>query len=296
MDDKVSVIGLGFMGTALAEAFLRKSLTVTVWNRTPSRCNQLGAKGARIASTLEAAVSASDVVIVCVSNYAATDELFRTGEVSAALNGKTLIQLSSGTPKEARDTAAWAREIGAQYLDGAILGYPSHIGTAMAQILISGSAEVFARQKELLEILGTPMFVGVSAGAAAALDCAALVSSLTAMIGMIHGIALCESEGVEPDRLVGMVNAFLPRRAELNREMAERIRTQNYDNPQAALKTWAGVARHFVHIAQENRLAEDVPRFIAELLDRAVSEGLGEQEISSLVKIIRGNEAIHANR
>lgn len=288
--ENVSVVGLGLMGTALAEAFLRKPLTVTVWNRTSSRCNPLEAKGAQVASTVEAALSASEVVIFCVSNYAAANELLRASGVSAAFNGKTLIQLSSGTPKEARDTASWAREIGVQYLDGAILAYPSHIGSAAAQILISGSPEVFRQHKELLEILGTPAYVGLSPGAAAALDCAGLISSMTSMIGLIHGIALCESESVETEHLVSMVNAFLPMRAELNREMAERIRTGKFDDPQAPLKTWAGVARHFVDIAQENRLANDVPGFIAGLLDRALAEGLGEQEISSLVKIIRTNE------
>lgn len=290
MDNKVSVIGLGLMGTALAEAFLKRPLTVTVWNRTPSRSHALKARGATVASTVIGAVTASDVVIVCVSNYAATNELFRTGEVGAALNGKTLIQLSSGTPKEARDTAAWAREIGAEYMDGAILAYPIHIGTATAQILISGSAEVFRQHRDLLEAIGTPVFVGLGAGGAAALDCAGLISSMTSIIGLIHGIALCESEGVETEKLVSLINAYLPMQADLNRDMAERIRAEKYDSPQASLKTWAGVARHFVHIAQENRLAIDVPRFIADLLERALAEGLGEQEISSLVKIIRANE------
>ena len=134
--DRVSVIGLGVMGTALAEAFLREPLTVTVWNRTSSRCNRLQAQGARVASTVATAVAASEVVIVCVSNYAVTNELLGAREVRAVLNGKTIIQLSSGTPQEARDTAAWAREFGAQYLDGAILAYPSHIGSTKAQILI----------------------------------------------------------------------------------------------------------------------------------------------------------------
>jgi 3-hydroxyisobutyrate dehydrogenase-like beta-hydroxyacid dehydrogenase len=236
------------------------------------------------------AVAASEVVIVCVSNYAVTDELLGAREVSAALNGKTIIQLSSGTPKEARNAAAWAREFGAQYLDGAILAYPSHIGSAKAQILISGSGEAFSQHRELLKILGTPVFVGQSPGAAAALDCATLTSSIMATIALIHGVALCESEGVEIEQLVSMVNARLPIRAELNREVAEKIRTQRYDKPQTSLGTWAGVAKHFVHIAQENHLANDVPRFVSQLLDRAVAQGLGEQEIASLIEIIRADE------
>ncbi|SRR5712691_1331831 len=106
--DKVSVIGLGSMGTALADAFLRENITVTVWNRTSSKCNRLIAQGASAASTVATAVAASDVLVVCVSNYAITDELLGSREVIAALNGKSIIQLSTGTPKEARVAEARA--------------------------------------------------------------------------------------------------------------------------------------------------------------------------------------------
>lgn len=293
--DQVSVIGLGLMGTALAEALLREHLSVTVWNRTASRCTRLGAQGARVAATAASAVAASEVLIVCLSNYAITEEVLGVRDGRAALKGKTLIQLSSGTPKEARDTAARAREYGAQYLDGAILAYPSHIGSAKAQILIAGSGAAFNRQQGLLQMLGTPVFVGESPGAAAALDCATLTSSILATIALIHGAALCESEGVEIEQLVSMVNARLPIRAELNREIAEKIRTQRYDTPQSSVSTWAGVARHFVHIAQENHLAPDVPSFVSQLLDRAVVNGLGDQEIASLINIIRANEMDKTN-
>jgi 3-hydroxyisobutyrate dehydrogenase-like beta-hydroxyacid dehydrogenase len=293
--DQVSVIGLGLMGTAFAEAFLREHLTVTVWNRTSSRCNRLRAQGASVASTVASAVAASDVLVVCVSNYAVTDELLGSKEVSATLNGKAIIQLSTGTPKEARVAAARAREIGAQYLDGAILAYPSHIGSAKAQILIAGSVEVFNQHGELLQILGTTVFVGQNPGAASALDCATLTSSILATLALIHGAALCESEGVEIEQLVSMVNARLPIRAELNSEIAEKIRTQRYDKPQTSLGTWAGVARHLAHISQENHLAHDVPRFVSQLLERAVAKGLGDQEIASLIKIIRADGIDKAN-
>jgi 3-hydroxyisobutyrate dehydrogenase-like beta-hydroxyacid dehydrogenase len=109
-------------------------------------------------------------VIVSLSNYAAAREVLGGEAASGALRGKTLIQLSSGTTKEGRDAAEWAQEHGVKYLDGAILAYPQHIGSAVAQILLSGSEEIFHQQKELLEVLGTPLFVSESPGGAAALD------------------------------------------------------------------------------------------------------------------------------
>ena len=151
---KVTVIGLGLMGSALAEAFLKKPLAVTVWNRNAARSERFKAQGALVALTVEAAIAASDVVIVSLSNYAAAREVLGSKGATAALKGKTLIQLSSGTTKEGRDAAAWAQEHGVNYLDGAILAYPQHIGSAAVQILISGSEEIFRQQKESLGNIG----------------------------------------------------------------------------------------------------------------------------------------------
>jgi 3-hydroxyisobutyrate dehydrogenase-like beta-hydroxyacid dehydrogenase len=288
---KVTVIGLGLMGSALAEAFLKKPLAVMVWNRSAARSERLKAQGAQVAPTVEEAISASDVVIVSLSNYAAAREVLGGEDASSALKGKTLIQLSSGTTKEGRNAAGWAQGHGAKYLDGAILAYPQHIGSAAAQILLSGSEEIFRQQKELLEVLGTPLFVSKSPGGAAALDCACLISSMCSMISLFYGIAVCESEGVASKHVVSLVNAFLPLHGVLNIEMAERIRKDNFANPQATVRTWAGVARHFVEIAHENGLPDDVPNMIGEVMERALRNGLGELEISSLIKVMRAKRS-----
>ena len=55
----VSVIGLGAMGSALAEALLKSGLSVTVWNRSPARADALVAKGAVAAGSVNEAVEAS---------------------------------------------------------------------------------------------------------------------------------------------------------------------------------------------------------------------------------------------
>ena len=65
----VTVLGLGLMGRALAEAFLRAGHPTTVWNRTPGQADQLVARGAVRAGTPREAVEASRLVVVCVSTY-----------------------------------------------------------------------------------------------------------------------------------------------------------------------------------------------------------------------------------
>ena len=69
MRDKVTVIGLGNMGAALASALVKSGREVTVWNRTSAKAAPLVAEGARLAPTIADAIAASDVIVICVFSY-----------------------------------------------------------------------------------------------------------------------------------------------------------------------------------------------------------------------------------
>src|SRR5262245_48934826 len=100
---EVSLIGSGAMGSALGRALLAGGHTLTVWNRTVEKTRALVAQGAGAAVTFPMALEASPVILVCVADYAATRNLLNGANVAAALAGRTLIQLSTGTPREARE-------------------------------------------------------------------------------------------------------------------------------------------------------------------------------------------------
>jgi 3-hydroxyisobutyrate dehydrogenase-like beta-hydroxyacid dehydrogenase len=66
------------------------------------------------------------------------------------LSGCSVIQLSTGTPSEARQIDAWLTAQGSDYLDGSIDPYPDAIGAAEAQLLFSGSKAVFEAPQPFL--------------------------------------------------------------------------------------------------------------------------------------------------
>ena len=109
MNQKVAVIGTGRMGSALAAALLNKGFATTVWNRTAAKTEPLSRLGVHVAKGILEAVEQADVVIVNIKNYDSTMQLLRRPEIEPALRGKILVQLSSGTPDEARQMQSWAR-------------------------------------------------------------------------------------------------------------------------------------------------------------------------------------------
>jgi 3-hydroxyisobutyrate dehydrogenase-like beta-hydroxyacid dehydrogenase len=286
----ITLIGLGKMGTALAEAWLKGHHRISVWNRNAARCGGLAAKGAEVAATVVAAVEASAVVILSLSDYRAMDAVLRRDEVVPCLRDKTIIQLSSGTPQEARDAAAWFEQAGATYLDGAILGYPMHVESGLATILVSGPREAFDRNQGLLQALGAVRYLGRNPGAASALDCAVLTMYMLNIVGLVHGIAICESESVNPSELVAIINAQLPVFGELNRAILASIRDRVFAHPQASLHTWAAVATHLGQISSDNQLSQAVPSMLMTIFEQARRKGLGESDIASIIEVIRARE------
>ena len=138
----VSVIGLGAMGSAIANAFLNASYDATVWNRSPERMEPFRKTGVPCAATAAEAAVASPVVVVCIDDYAATWKLLEDEQMQEVLQGKTLIQFSTGTPKEARATESGAKMHDTRYLDGAILAYPREVGQD-GLVVISGDKDTY---------------------------------------------------------------------------------------------------------------------------------------------------------
>ena len=102
----VAVLGLGNMGSALAEALLSAGFSVTVWNRTPSKSAPLVEQGARAAKSAAEAAQATNITIVCVTDHAATMSVIQNDAVVEALEGKLLAQLGVLTAEESRQIAS----------------------------------------------------------------------------------------------------------------------------------------------------------------------------------------------
>lgn len=289
METPVSVIGLGKIGSALAQALSRAGHRVTVYNRTADRCEPVRIAGGLIAETPAQAIAASPVTILSLSDHAVSNELVFVSP-GPDLRGRTLIQLSSGTPREAR---AWSRrctEAGGESLVGAVLSHPMHIGTQRANILLSGSPDAFAQCRDLLNRLGKAIHVSEEPGGASALDCAALTASMLNIVGVIQGIELCRSEGVDPDKFIALSSAAAEGRAQLNRMLAQNIVTRNYRDPAATLETWGKVARNIASTVEENRMAPFVPHMLAELFSSAEKAGLCKLDIAALSELLRSPE------
>jgi len=281
---QVTVLGLGEMGSAIAKALIASGHRTTVWNRTASRAAPLAALGADVAPTAADAVAASPLVIVCLLDSTAVDAVL--GTIDAAVSGKVMVNVTSGSPAQARGNAEWSVAHGAKYVDGGIMGDPPFVGTPDVLFTFSGDREGFDTHREVLEGLGTIRYHGEDAGFAAVEFLAQVAVGYEFLLGLLHTLALVKAEGADvaafAQRVADTIGGYVP----LVNSFGAAVASGDYVPDLGSLNVQAALMDDL--IAHRESVGIDTLRMreVKRLMDRRIADGHGDQGFSSLFELL----------
>lgn len=259
-----------------------------MWNRTRAKATPLVRDGAVFAPSAESAVGESPIVVVCVHDYKAANEILDTKEVASALAGRVLVQLTTGSPQEARDSEIWARQRGADYLDGAIQAAPSQMGRPDTPIFVSGAETTFRRSEPVLKIFGGSVtYLGEEVGSASTMDLATLSYIYGAMLGFLQGARVAEAEGIRVDLYGSLVAGISPTFGEFLRHEGAVIQADNYAASESPLKISVEATERIAQHARDNGINSEFPMLASGLFKRAMAAGYGDEEAAALIKVLR---------
>ncbi|HMG43575.1 MAG TPA: NAD(P)-binding domain-containing protein [Acidimicrobiales bacterium] len=285
----LTMAGLGAMGRACATTWLDAGYPVTVWNRTPGRADALVDRGATAAGTLAEAVEASDVVVVCILDNAGVQDVL--GPVADRLAGRTVVNLTTGTPGEARELAGWAAEHGADYLDGVIMAVPAQVGRPEAMILYGGSEAAYDRHRATLATLaGNSPHLGADAGLPALYDAGLLSLLYATMTGWLQAFAVVGAGDVSAADFLPYAQAWFENvvTGEDGAEVAFDVDRGTYpDRIPSSLGLNAGALQMLVRVQEEVGVDAGILAAISTLADRRVADGHGDDGYTSLIESIR---------
>lgn len=283
MNQRVSVIGLGRMGSALATTLLEDHYKVTVWNRTAAKAEPVVKAGATLAASVNEAIDGSEIVIVCLGNYDATNQIFAG---CTDLTGKTLIQLTWGTAAEAEAMQDWAESKKALYLDGLIIAYPSQIGNDETLLIVGGSKEAWqSGERQIMCLGGSSKYVGTNLGAMIVLEEALVVPLLMATMGTIYGAQILEQAGLDIGLYADMLSVVTPILAKSLPREVTTIATNDFTNTEASIDAWGVDA--YDHTEELPTGAIDLLEPIRQLLSEAAAAGYGDEGIAAAIKVLR---------
>jgi 3-hydroxyisobutyrate dehydrogenase-like beta-hydroxyacid dehydrogenase len=192
------------------------------------------------------AIAASPITFVSLINYDALRTVL-AGVDPGALEGRTLVNLTAGSPGDARMIADRVRGAGGEYLDGNISCYPDAIGTAAAMTMYAGPRQVFDDVHAVLgDLGGDPRYVSEDYAAANALWLAAAVAHTGQMLAMFLAAAYGDVYGLSFARVREQVESQRDTDDWYMRLAESRIAADDYTLGAASVEVYAELMGTFV--------------------------------------------------
>ncbi|HWW95948.1 MAG TPA: NAD(P)-dependent oxidoreductase [Vicinamibacteria bacterium] len=286
MEKRIGFAGLGLMGSRMARCLLDKGLPLTVWSRTPERCEPLKKAGARVAGSPRDLAEHSEVVVSCVADPAAVERVVfaEDGVLGAARPGFRYLETSTISPELSRRVAEALRARGADALEAPVTG--SKLGAERGTLLFmtGGRREVHEELMPVMMDMGSKAIYCGETGQASVVKLIGNTLISFMLEGLCEGILVGRKAGVPIETLLEVVMA------------------SGYSSPYYAFKGAAIARRDFdTHFSidllvkdQTLMLAEAASQrlplpglaAIREVFQAARAQGYGQEDIGAVVKAL----------
>ena len=195
---RVAFIGIGVMGRSMAGHLMAAGHPLTVYTRTKEKASSLIESGAVWADSPAAAVAEAEVVITMVGYPSDVDQVYRGGILRAAKRGALLIDMTTSSPKLARELAAEAKALGLGMLDAPVSGGDIGAREARLSIMVGGSDHDFERARPLFEKMGKTIVLQGGPGAGQYCKLCNQIAIAGGMLATIESMAFAAGVGLTP--------------------------------------------------------------------------------------------------
>ena len=227
---RVAFIGLGRMGHGMAGRYLDAGFTVTLWNRSKAKAEDLIARGAHWATSPEDAAIDADAVVTMVADNEASRAVWLgpVGAAKTAKSGTIAIECSTVSYDHAREMGRELNARGLIYLDCPVTGLPDAAAAGKLTLLVGANAADLERARPFLEPIGSTVrhFGAVGSGTVYK-----LINNLMGAIqiaGIAEGLAIAEQAGLDMKLVLEAVESGVAASPQVIRH-SRRMVTRNFE-------------------------------------------------------------------
>ena len=287
---RLGFIGAGLMGKPMSLRLLAAGYALTVWNRSRDKLAPLTAKGAHAADSPAAVARAADVVMLCVTDQHAAEEVLfgAEGVAVGGTAGKLVVDFSSIAPAAARAFAErLERECGMGLVDAPVSGGTVGAEQGTLAIMAGGRPEHIERARPIVAHLAQRFtrMGDAGAGQVTKLCNQVIVGCLFPVIA--EAVRLAEAAGVDanalPQALKGGFADSLPLQV-----FGARMAARQFAPPLGAVSIMLKDLENAAAVAKDARVPLPMARTAAELYRLLVAQGRGAEEPSVLVDMLAG--------
>jgi len=209
MKPKIGFLGLGILGSGVAERLLTEGFSLTVWNRTPGKADPLVKLGAARAATPQEAVAGADVAITMVLDGRALESLtLGPAGIAASLGrGKIHCDMSTIDPGTSRRLALHYRSIGSDFISAPVLGNRFAAAAGKLLVFAGGRTEAIDVCAPIYAVLGEKLwrFDTSEIAASAKLCCNLLLGGMIETFS--ESLLLAQKSGITSERFLDIIGS-----------------------------------------------------------------------------------------
>lgn len=279
---KVSILGTGLMGTALAEALLKSGHEVIVYNRTISRTVPLLAMGATLAQTPAEAISTADVSIIVLPDAGSVRELLLREEVRSVLQGKRLLNASTTKPDDIIEMAKLVAEEGGKLAEVSIMIGADELRDSKGQFILGCDSSDESFFSDLLKSTAKRIDRAGDVGDASKAEVPILITSVFGVVTAAYAAAAAIKLNVPKE----ISQHYIPMSAPHSEYLLPNLLSRNYDSCMASIDNFSVVSENAISAA----ISAGLPTTILESIDRlftlAAVHGFGKKDGTAINEIL----------
>ena len=284
MDQSIGLIGVGLVGTALAERFLSAGIKVIGHDVSEARLQALERLGGRTTQSLDELGACSRIVLSLPNSDISAEVV---DQIIRRLPGtSTVIDTTTGDPDQMQ---AIGRRLAAQhvkYLDATIAGSSQHVREAKCVVLVGGDEETFESCRDLWRVFSkSSYYVGESGNGARMKLAVNLVIGLNRAV-LAEGLGFAKSLGLDlPTTLEIFKNT--PAYSAMMDSKGQKMLADDFA-PQARLAQHLKDVELILNYGEQGNTSLPLSSVHRDLLDQLVQLGHGELDNSAIAKLFLG--------
>ena len=206
---KIGLVGTGMLGEAVGLHLLESGFSLTVYNRTKSKTKNLEQNGAIISDTPKHVAESSDLIITCVKDADAVEQVLsgQDGIIAGKHKEMTVADMSTINPSNAIQNSKRLSEEGINSLEIPVMGGPNVANHGQLVLMASGDKDVFEAYKEVFDVIANKIFFLGKSGSAHSIKLAMNLQISLLALALSEGITLTKKAGFDPEKFLEVLNS-----------------------------------------------------------------------------------------
>ena len=205
---KLGFIGMGAMGHRIAGRLLKSGFRVTVFDRNPAKTNALIAYGATVARSIGELASESDVILSCLANDEAVQNVHigPQGVLANIRRGSMIIEMSTVSPETSRELFRLGSIRGVSVLDVPVSGSTPAAEQGTLTLLCGGDEECFHDAEPIFNAISQQHFYLGPSGSGNTMKLVVNTLLGVGMQAIAEAVVLGEKTGLDRCRLLEVLS------------------------------------------------------------------------------------------